>query len=155
MAKEKERNWSESAAKAFGQPEAPATAPAEKDQDDDWDKPDPWDKAWRRSWRTARPRGREDIMLDCRSSEGGRRAFGYTWLASITFEPGTITLLFGENTVTVTGRNLEQLYDALVQHRVPFIQEGNETEEALKPEDEPHIDELSIEPLEEQKRGEQ
>src|ERR1019366_711899 len=105
MAKDNERNWSTSAAKAFRQPDAPATPPAETVEADDWDKPDPWDKPWRRSWREARPHGREDIMLDCRKSDGERRAFGYTWLGSITFEPGTVTLLFDGTVVTVTGRN--------------------------------------------------
>jgi len=103
-----------------------------------------WGSPFRQTWRVARPHGREDIMLDCRFSEGGRRAFGYTWLASITYEPGTLKLVFGEITVTIAGRNLDRLYDALVQHRVPFIQEGSDAEEALKPEDEPHIEEISI-----------
>ena len=134
----------ESARKASAVEKFAGSRKPEPDEDDDWDKPEPWDKPWRRTWRTARPRGREDIMLDCRFSAGGRRALGYTWLGDMAYEPGTIKLLFGENLVTVTGRNLEQLYDALVQHRVPFIQEGSETEETLKPDDEPHIEELTI-----------
>jgi len=117
----------------------------EPEETDDWLEEPKWAETYRRTWRVARPRGREDIMLDCRASSGHRQAFGYMLLASIIYEPGTtISMLFGETIVTLTGRNLDRLYDALVQHRVPYVQEGNEAEGELKPEDEPHIESLSI-----------
>jgi hypothetical protein len=103
-----------------------------------------WDARYRQTWRTGRPRSREDIMLDCRFKDDRRQAFGYAYLSSLGYDGGLITLLFGETTVTVEGRNLQRLYDALCQHRVPFIQEGLDAEEALKPEDEPHIERIEV-----------
>jgi hypothetical protein len=103
-----------------------------------------WSEQYRQTWRNARPRSREDIMLDCRFSKGNRQAFGYAYLGSIVYDGGTITLIFAETQVVIDGRNLDRLYDALCQHRVPFIQQGSETEEALKPDDEPHIERIDI-----------
>ena len=103
-----------------------------------------WNEEYRQTWRTCRPRSREDIMLDCRFATGNRQAFGYAYLSSIVFYGGTINLLFSDTHVAIEGRNLDRLYDALCQHRVPFIQEGSETEEALKPTDEPHIERIEV-----------
>lgn len=99
-----------------------------------------WEQAYRQTWKVARPRSREDIMLDCRFRDGSRAAFAYFHLGRILFDGVAITMMFGEEEVIVKGRNLERLYTALCQHRVPFIQEGNEQEEALKPKGEPHIE---------------
>ncbi len=110
----------------------------EEDEDEVWNKP------WRQTWRNARPRSREDIMLDCRFSGGNRQAFGYAYLGSIVYAGDTITLLFAETAVRIQGRNLDRVYTALCQHRVPFIQEGNDAEEELKPDDECHIERIEV-----------
>lgn len=103
----------------------------------------------RESFEEARPRSREDIMLDIRFSHGHRKAFNYAYLARVEFEPGdTLRLLFGSDIVRIEGRRLLRLYDTLTQHRARFVQEGSAAEEGLKPDEAPHIDRISVEELE-------
>ena len=58
-------------------------------------------------------------MLDFRGHDGRLLALPYARLASIVFDHvGGITLDFVGSKVLVRGRNLEPLYDALVEHRI-------------------------------------
>ena len=99
----------------------------------------------REAFDDARPRSREDIMLDVRLKDGTREAFNYAYLVKVTFTPGdTLLLRFGTDEVKVQGRRLAPLYERLTEHRARFIQEGTETEEGLKSEDAAHIDAIEL-----------
>lgn len=72
------------------------------------------------------------IMLEIRHKDGKISAFGYAWLDSAEFDPSEgITLRFSGKTVKIAGRNLNgevrpsiRLFDGIVRHRVPWIQEA-------------------------------
>jgi hypothetical protein len=104
----------------------------------------PWDKEHRRTWRPARPHSREDIMLDLRFNNGCRRSFAYSYLTGIEWDGEVISLSFATEIVTIRGRNLLRLYEALVQHRVPYVQQGSEAEEALRSQNETHVEAIEI-----------
>jgi len=73
------------------------------------------------------------IMLELRHKDGSIDGFPYAWLSRASFDPSEgITLRFGSETVKITGRNLNaevrpnvRLFDAIVRHRVPYIQEAD------------------------------
>ncbi len=73
------------------------------------------------------------IMLEFRQKDGNVHAFPYGWLTRATFDPSEgITLRFGSETVKIAGQNLATpirpnmtLFDAIVRHRVPYIQEAD------------------------------
>jgi hypothetical protein len=75
------------------------------------------------------------IMLELRRKDGQIKAFGYAWLQLAEFEPSTgITLLFPAAKVRLVGRNLNtearphvRLFEGLTRHRVPFVQEADES----------------------------
>ena len=75
------------------------------------------------------------IMLELRLRTGNIRAMGYAWLHQIEFDPSTgLVLHFGGTQVTLQGRNLNaevrpgiRLLDGLCRHRIPWIQEADET----------------------------
>jgi hypothetical protein len=72
------------------------------------------------------------LMLALRSKSGSVTAFGYGWLEKIEYDPsGSITLQFGKDIVKLIGRNLNaevrpnvRLVDALMRHKVPYVQES-------------------------------
>jgi hypothetical protein len=72
------------------------------------------------------------LMLEIRFKDGRRRALGYAWLHDVEFDPSAgMTLHFGGRKVKITGRNLNRelkpsicLFDAIVRHRVPWVQEA-------------------------------
>lgn len=74
------------------------------------------------------------IMLELRCRNGNVVAFQYQWLERADFNPSDgIVLKFGVTTVKVTGRNLNanarpnvRLFDGIVRHRVPWIQEADQ-----------------------------
>jgi hypothetical protein len=74
------------------------------------------------------------IMLELRHKDGSMSAFAYAWLDRCDFDPSEgITLHFSGRTVKITGRNLGaeirpnvRLFQAVLRHRVPWIQEANE-----------------------------
>lgn len=83
-------------------------------------------------------------MVDFRGHDGRSLAVPYTTLTSLTLEEGNgIALEFTEYRIGVRGRNLRPLYDALVQHRVVFIQEGDLD---FVSESEPFVDSIVIAP---------
>jgi len=71
------------------------------------------------------------VMLELRQKDGSVCAFNYGWLERAEFDPSEgIKLWFGGKVVTITGRNLNaqvhpsvRLFDAIVRHRVSYIQE--------------------------------
>lgn len=71
------------------------------------------------------------IMLEIRRKDGQIKAFGYAWLQQAEFDPaGIITLAFPGTRVRLHGRNLNhgsdaRLFDGLLRHRVPFVQEAD------------------------------
>lgn len=74
------------------------------------------------------------IMLELRRKDGSMTALGYAWLERADFDPSEgITLKFTGQTVRISGCNLNsevrpqlRLYDGLVRHRVPWLQEADE-----------------------------
>lgn len=73
------------------------------------------------------------IMLELRRKDGVVEAFPYTYLSHARFDPSDgIELHFGGKVVTIKGRNLGaevrpnvRLFDAILRHRVPFVQEAD------------------------------
>jgi hypothetical protein len=99
----------------------------------------------RESFQEARARSRESIMIDVKLANGSIESFNYAYLTRAKYLPAdTIVLRFGKDLVTIEGRNLSRLRDALTEHRARFIQEGTEAEEGLKPQDTAHIERISI-----------
>lgn len=97
------------------------------------------------SYKEARSRSREAIMLHVRLADGTVVSFDYVHMGKAKFFPsGKFILRFGRDEVIAEGKNLRRLYDAITEHRVRFIHEGTDEQERLKPEDEPHIDKIEI-----------
>ena len=73
------------------------------------------------------------IMLELKHKDGRVSAFGYAWLDHVEFNPSEgITLYFGGRVIKITGRNLNaevrpnvRLVEAILRHRVPWIQEAD------------------------------
>jgi hypothetical protein len=96
-------------------------------------------------YQEARPRSREDIMLDIRFADGRIVTFSYAYFTRMEYQPGdTLRLWFGGAEVEVKGRRLARLRETLAEHRARSIQEGTEAEEGLKPEDAAHIERIEI-----------
>jgi hypothetical protein len=74
------------------------------------------------------------VMLELRRKDGSITALGYAWLERADFDPSEgIVLKFTGQTVRLSGCNLNsevrphlRLYDGLVRHRVPWLQEADE-----------------------------
>lgn len=74
------------------------------------------------------------VMLELRQKDGGVSAFAYAWLERADFDPSEgISLKFGAEKIKITGRNLNgearpniRLFDGIVRHRVPWVQEADE-----------------------------
>ena len=97
------------------------------------------------AYKDARAYVREALMLDIRLANGEIEGFDYASLRRVRYIPGDmLMLMFGDVTVTVEGRNLMQIRDAISEHRRRFIQEGTEAEGALNPEDAGHIERIVI-----------
>jgi hypothetical protein len=75
------------------------------------------------------------IMLELRHKDGKVQAFGYAWMERAEFDPSEgITLHFGGKTVRITGCNLNtpvrpnvRLFNGILRHRVPWVQEADGT----------------------------
>ncbi len=73
------------------------------------------------------------LMLELKHKDGRVSAFGYAWLDHVEFNPSVgITLYFGGRVIKITGRNLNaearpnvRLVEAILRHRVPWIQESD------------------------------
>lgn len=74
------------------------------------------------------------VMLELRCRNGNVVAFPYHWLERADLNPSDgIVLKFGVTTVKITGRNLNanarpnvRLFDGIVRHRVPWIEEADQ-----------------------------
>lgn len=74
------------------------------------------------------------LMLELRKRDGNVKAVGYAWLSQVEFDPSIgITLHVGGQQIRIRGRNLNaecranvRLFQGLVRHRVPWIQELDE-----------------------------
>ena len=87
--------------------------------------------------------GRE-IMLDIGLKTGDAEAFAYSYLMSLKFIRKGIVLTFTNAKVSITGRNLGQLYVFLLRHRVTWLQVGNQAESMEVAEDSPFIESIEI-----------
>lgn len=73
------------------------------------------------------------IMLELRKKDGSVRAFGYAWFQEVDLDPSKeITLCLPGGKIKIIGRNLNtenkpniRLFQGIVRHKVPFIQEAD------------------------------
>ena len=87
------------------------------------------------------------INLELRFETGNRTFLAYTYLVCCQFDKsGSLRLDYGAYSAQVEGRNLDELFDSLVQHRVVYIQENSDAEDA--PASHPFISRLEIEKAE-------
>lgn len=92
------------------------------------------------------------LMLELRHKDGNVDVFPYAWLSRATFNPSEgFTLRFGSETVKITGRNLGApirsnmtLLNALVRHRLAWIQECDEPAALSAPRHAVVIDGISV-----------
>ena len=83
------------------------------------------------------------IMLELRRKDGKVTAFAYAWLERAEFDPSDgITLHFAGKEVKITGRNLNaenqpsiRLFNGILRHRVPWVQEADGATVMLIPHD--------------------
>lgn len=74
------------------------------------------------------------VMLELRRRNGNIIGLGYSWLERAEFDPSQgITLYFLGKTVKITGSNLNaetrpnvRLFNGILRHRVPWIQEADQ-----------------------------
>ena len=97
------------------------------------------------SYQEGRSRSRPSLMLDLRMVDGTIESFSYAYLTRVRFAPeDRIAMRFGKDEVHVTGKNLYRMFETITEQRTRFIQEGADGEEALKPADAAHVDEIVI-----------
>ena len=85
-------------------------------------------------------------MVEFRGHDGRCLAVPYSRLLSIDLRPERgIVLEFPEHRIAVHGRNLRLLHEALLKHRVTFVQEGDLDTVS---EDDPFVDRIVIGPAE-------
>jgi hypothetical protein len=95
----------------------------------------------------ARARSREAFMLELRFKDGKIRSFDYGHLRESEFLPqDKLIFRFGGKEVRAEGKNLRGVFTGITEHRLRFIQEGTDEQEAAKPEDAPHIDKIEVAP---------
>ena len=89
--------------------------------------------------------GRQVLMLDVRTLTKGRLGFAYSYLENVLFdESGFLVLSFGTAKITVEGRNLAPLYEALLNHKVRYVRQENPNIEKDVPEKETFIASILI-----------
>ena len=92
---------------------------------------------------TAAPMDPSPPMLDFRGHDGTTFALPYRLLRSIAFHVAdSMVLDFGEHRVTVRGRNLRPVHEALLEHRVRYLREERFDD---APESAPFIDAITVE----------
>ncbi|GAB3967725.1 hypothetical protein GCM10028806_10540 [Spirosoma terrae] len=65
---------------------------------------------------------RRAVMLDLRLKGGKYVSLPYSYLTKIKFDPSeSIELYISGNHVKITGRNMHDIYEQLIRHRVTFI----------------------------------
>lgn len=84
------------------------------------------------------------LTLDVRLKTDDRYGFPYSYLIWKHYNPSEgITLRFSSYTVFVKGRNLKELYEALLNHRVEYIQEQDNRYDT-GPESDPFIYQIEV-----------
>lgn len=79
---------------------------------------------------------RPQLMLVLRDKVGLRRAFAYTHLYDLAYDPDVgISLTFTKHTVRLTGRNLDTLFHYLTTHRASVVQETDAVHALVLPAD--------------------
>ena len=64
------------------------------------------------------------FMLDVRQKNGDRTALPYSYFTAFRFDKsGNLVLEHTAYHITISGRNLDELYGYLLNHRVIFVQE--------------------------------
>ncbi len=87
------------------------------------------------------------IMLDIRATTRDAVAMPYSYLEMIQYDPSVaIVITFAVCEVRIEGRNLAELYAALTEHKVNYIQENNAKYDEV-PESSPFIERIEITPL--------
>ena len=87
------------------------------------------------------------INLELRFETGDRTFLAYTYLVCCQFDKsGSLRLDYGAYSAHVEGRNLDVLFDSLVQHRVVYIQENSNGEDVAN--SQPFISQLEVEKAE-------
>ena len=85
-------------------------------------------------------------MVEFRGHDGRSLALPYSRLLSVDYRSGSVVSLeFPDYHVIVRGRNLRPLYDALLGHKVLFVQEGDLD---VVSESDPFVDRIVIGPVE-------
>jgi hypothetical protein len=88
-------------------------------------------------------------MLDIRATVGDFIALPYTYLEMVQYNPSEALLLtFAVCEVRIEGRNLFDLYAALVQHRIEYIQE-NDAKYEKAADKKPFISRIEVKPISE------
>lgn len=81
----------------------------------------------RPSFSLASPTDARLLMLDFQSRGGDAIAMAYSYLQTVRFDPSVgLTLSFTTHSVTLMGRNLNELYKALLDQIVRRIEEQGE-----------------------------
>jgi hypothetical protein len=85
-------------------------------------------------------------MLELRNQAGNSTAFDYGWLRKALFNRSQgITLHFEETSILIEGQRLQTLFDAIVRHRVTWIQERDAVLASATPgTDRPLVTKISI-----------
>jgi hypothetical protein len=87
------------------------------------------------------------INLELRFETGNRAFLAYTYLVCCQFDKsGSLRLDYGAYSAVVEGRNLGELFDSLVQHRVVCIQESSDDADVA--DSQPLISRLEVEKAE-------
>ena len=85
-------------------------------------------------------------MVEFRGHDGRCLAVPYSRLLSVDLRPDAgVSLEFPDHRIVLRGRNLRPLYEALLGHRVRFVQEGDLDTVS---EDDPFVDRIVIGPVE-------
>lgn len=99
-------------------------------------------------------RGVQDrsLMLELRLANGNSMAFNYNYLVQATFDPSVgMILQFGGKQVTISGSNLNaeirpnvRLYQAILRHRVSWVQEADRATSLRAPQGSVVVDTIEI-----------
>ena len=66
------------------------------------------------------------FMLEVRLKTGRRIGLPYPWLGEVLYDPPRITLTFTTGAVVVLeGRNLDELFEAILRHQAVYVQEAD------------------------------
>ena len=87
--------------------------------------------------------GKRAIMLDIELKNGNHIALPYSYLTKIDFDLSIgITINWGATSIKIEGRNLNRLYDYLVNHRVKQLRAVIDDVEIVKEEDALFIEDI-------------